>query len=123
MRKVRDPHWIQRIFSGKIEQETESLEVLADVLHGRIAAVELEFRGELRLNCGSETWSHSRRAQLQTVRIEVTTKPLEMTTDEHDVALQALFGEWRRHERRGRAGARWRDGRSEQGAAMDLHVS
>jgi hypothetical protein len=71
----------------KVEQETETLEVLSDVLDGRISGVERGSGRELCLDRRPHGGGNCRGAELDALRVEIPTKTLKMATNEHYVAL------------------------------------
>src|SRR5262245_43929219 len=90
--QMRDPLRIPWGRPVKVEQEAEALEVLADVLDGRVPGVERESGRELALDRGSHGGRNRRGAQLGALRVKVPTITLEMPADEHHVALEAFLG-------------------------------
>jgi hypothetical protein len=85
--EMRDLLRIPRGCPAKVQQETEALKVLSDILVGRVPRVERESCRELCLDCGPHGRRNCRGAELGALRVEIPTKTLKMPADEHHVAL------------------------------------
>ena len=85
--EMSDPLRIPWGCPAKVQQETEAIKVLTDVLVGRVPSVERESGRELCLDCGPHVGRNCCGAELGALRVEIPTKTLKMPADEHHVAL------------------------------------
>lgn len=105
--QVRQMGYPLRVACGrtiKIERKTETLEILSDVLVGRIATIERQCRRELRLDRSPHACRNCSRAKLHAFCVQIATKALEVPADEHHITLKAFGREGRRLDWGGQRG-------------------